>query len=106
MIKTGAKTLEEIEEDSTEWGNYWNTKNSPRKLVETGSTEKWCVNNIYDLAGNVAEWTQEQNQRSYHVIRGSDFDGFGYLWHAAFCHPFNTYDDRYWTGFRAVLYIK
>ena len=57
FIKTEVKTLAEIAEDSTEWGNHWNTENSPRKVVETGSREKWCANNIYDFAGNVDEWT-------------------------------------------------
>ena len=61
FIKTEVKTLAEIAEDSTEWGNHWNIENSPRDLVETGNREKWCANNIYDLAGNVDEWTQEQN---------------------------------------------
>ena len=40
FIKTEVKTLAEIAEDSTEWGNHWNTENSPRKVVETGSREK------------------------------------------------------------------
>ena len=35
FIKTEVKTLAEIAEDSTEWGNHWHTENSPRKVVET-----------------------------------------------------------------------
>ena len=57
FIKTEVKTLAEIAEDSTEWGNHWNKENPPRKVVETGSREEWCANNIYDFAGNVDEWT-------------------------------------------------
>ena len=71
FIKTEIKTLAEIAEDSTEWGNHWNTENSPKKVVETGSREEWCANNIYDFAGNVDEWTQEQNESSRRVIRGA-----------------------------------
>lgn len=105
FIKTGVKTLAEIVEDSTEWGNYWNTENSPMEVVETGSREAWCANNIYDFTGNVREWTQEMNESSYHVIRGGDFiseespaavryvDGLNFIFTES-------------TGFRATLYIK
>ena len=70
FIKSNARTRSEIAEDSTNWGNHWNTKNSPRKVVETGSSEEWCTNNIYDFAGNVDEWTQEKNGSSCRAIRG------------------------------------
>ena len=106
FIKTEVKTLAEIAEDSTEWGNHWNTENSPRKVVETGSREKWCANNIYDFAGNVDEWTQEQYESSCRVIRGGDYDDDGDYYPVAFRNfssPNNGYDD---TGFRATLYIK
>ena len=104
FIKT--KTLAEIVEDSTEWGNYWNTENSPKKVVETGSREEWCANNIYDFAGNVDEWTQEQNESSRCVIRGGDYNYDGdnvpvayrcYRSHIGTCSS---------TGFRVTLYIK
>ena len=46
-------------------------------------TRKWplfsvnCRMNIYDLAGNVAEWTLESRSFSYVVFRGdyTDYDG-------------------------------
>ncbi len=106
IIKTEVKTLTEIVEDSTEWGNYWNTKNSTREIVKTGSREEWCVNNIYDIAGNVNEWTQEQNKSFYRIIRG------GYSYSTGFDYPvaYRYYDDpregHSRTGFRAALYIK
>ena len=106
FIKTEVKTLAEIAEDSTEWSNYCNTENSPKKVVETGSREKWCVNNIYDLAGNVDEWTQEQYESSYRVIRGGDCNVDGDCCSVAYrdyYRPDNGYLD---TGFRATLYIK
>ena len=106
FIKTEVKTLAEIAEDSTEWSNYCNTENSPKKVVETGSREKWCVNNIYDLAGNVDEWTQEQNKSSYRVIRGGNYSINGDFCPVAYrdCSgPDFSYND---TGFRATLYIK
>ena len=106
FIKTEVKTLAEIAEDSTEWGNHWNTENSPKKVVETGSREEWCANNIYDFAGNVDEWTQEQNKSSRRVTRGGDYNFFGNDYPVAYrnyCNPYDGYDN---TGFRATLYIK
>lgn len=106
FIKSGAKSRKEIVEDSTGWGNYCNTKNSPKKIVETGSREEWSVNNICDFAGNVDEWTQEQNGSSHRVIRcGYCFnDGHDYPVADRLCDiPNCCYFD---TGFRATLYIK
>ena len=109
FIKTEVKTLAEIAEDSTEWGNYWNTENSPLKGVETGSREEWCANNIYDFAGNVNEWTQEKCKGLVgvtSVFRGGSFGnkGSGYpVAYRKYCDPiFYFYD----LGFRATLYIK
>ena len=106
FIKTEVKTLTEIVEDSTEWGNHWNTENSPKKLVETGSREEWCANNIYDFAGNVDEWTQEQNESSRRVIRGGNCN-FGGNNYPVACRYFGNHVIIYsFTGFRATLYIK
>lgn len=104
FIKSGAKTLEQITKDSTEWGNFFSSRNFPGKVVETGSSEEWCANNIYDFAGNVSEWTQEKFNRATEVIRGG-YVGDGYLYPVAsrrtaeFCR-FNS------TGFRIALYIE
>ncbi len=106
FIKTEVKTLAEIVENSTEWGNHWNTENSPKKVVETGSREEWCANNIYDFAGNVDEWTQEQNGSSDRVIRGGSYENSGDgcpVAYRFYCDPFYYCDN---TGFRATLYIK
>lgn len=106
LIKTGVKTLAEIAEDSTEWGNYWDIENSPSEVVETGSREKWCANNIYDFAGNVAEWTQEQDESFFRVIRGGCYDDFGFRYPVA-CRSYSNPNSNFVnTGFRATLYIK
>ena len=106
FIKTEVKTLTEIVEDSTEWGNHWNTENSPKKVVETGSREEWCANNIYDFAGNVDEWTQEQNKSSRRVIRGGYCFNDGNNYPVAYRYYCNPLYDYVGTGFRATLYIK
>ena len=106
FIKTKVKTLAEIAKDSTEWGNYWDTENSPRKVVETGSREEWCANNIYDFAGNVNELTQELYQISYCVIRGGCYYDGENLCSVACRFCSDPLDDFNYTGFRATLYIK
>ena len=106
FIKTEVKTLTEIVEDSTEWGNHWNTENSPKKVVETGSREEWCANNIYDFAGNVDEWTQEQNKSSRRVIRGGNYCNYGDGFPVACRNYRNPVSNYHCTGFRATLYIK
>ena len=106
FIKTGVRTLVEIAEDSTEWGNHWNTENSPLQLFKTGSREEWCANNIYDFAGNVSEWTQEQNESLFRVIRGGYYSNFGYSFPVAHRCRSAPGENYYITGFRATLYIK
>lgn len=106
IIKSKAKTLEEVVKDSTSWGNYWNTTSSPRKVMTTGSSEKWCACNIYDIAGNVGEWTSEQYENSRRVLRGGDYSYVDFSWPAASRNgngPFSIYSS---TSFRAVLYLK
>ncbi len=46
--------------DSTAWGNYYdNTADGHGKEQNTGFSENWKANNIYDFAGNCWESTQE-----------------------------------------------
>ena len=106
IIKSGAKTHDEVVKDSTSWGNYWNTKNSPREVMSTSSNKMWCACNIYDIAGNVEEWTSEIYDDSRRVLRGGNFNRSGLRWPAADRYnylPFDLYDC---TSFRAVLYKK
>ncbi len=104
--ETETMTLKEITEDSTKWGNHWNTESSPKKVVETGSREEWCANNIYDFAGNVDEWTQEQNGHSYRAIRGGNYYYDGDDVPVAYRNALWYYIYKHTTGFRATLYIK
>ena len=55
-------------------------KNSTNKGNHTGSLEEtgyYEVNHIYDLAGNVYEWTMEAYDSSYRVFRGGVYNGSG-----------------------------
>ena len=77
--------------DSSSWGNYKETlvkaddgttvlkASGTRAKLNTGVTTFTMANNIYDLAGNCYEWTQEANGASYRARRGGSysFDGSG-----------------------------
>ena len=59
--------------DSTTWGNYKdNTVTGAGSKQNTGFSESWKANNIYDFAGNYYEWTQEAAYFKY-LSNGSDF---------------------------------
>ena len=91
LIETGNKTKEQIADDSTSWGNYYNatfeyvnssgsttTKNGNSSTrIPTGSSEYTKANNIYDLAGNVRDWTMEANSTSSRVYRGGNYNFYG-----------------------------
>ena len=93
LISSGAKTSDEVNKDSSTWGNYnnYNAANNYTEgtagyeknagsLQNTGSSENWKANNIYDLAGNVWEWTQEAGGTSRRAGRGGCYNlhGSGY----------------------------
>ena len=53
--------------DSKDWGNIGNATLGRRN---TGFSESWKANNIYDFAGNCWEFTQEAESAYYRVCRG------------------------------------
>ena len=53
--------------DSKDWGNIGNATLGSRN---TGFSESWKANNIYDFAGNCWEFTQEAESAYYRVCRG------------------------------------
>ena len=80
LTETGEKTYEEIT-NSTTWGNYSDSTGAAAtnsgSRQPTGTNEAWKANNIYDLAGNVAEWTIEAGLTRYRVNRGGSYSGSG-----------------------------
>ena len=119
LIETGNKTKEEIL-NSKSWGNYEDSTfeyidnkgdlttkvegNSER--IPTGSSEYTIANNIYDLAGNVYEWTMENHTTHYRAYRGGAYDSdskTNYVSNRYGGTPTSRYEIR---GCRAMLYIK
>ncbi len=92
--------------NSSKWGNYSNnTADGHGSKQNTGYSESWKANNIYDFAGNCWEFTQEAYDTDDRAVRGgyhyesgfnftaSDRGGYG---------PTSTFSD---TGSRPTLYL-
>lgn len=82
-----------------------------RKEIATGSSEETKVKNIYDIGGNMWEWTTEtgtpDNSTIQYVLRGGGFNNYGSG------NPISTRNGRGGKfaysndiGFRVVLYIN
>ena len=89
LISSGAKTSNEVNTDSSSWGNYKDAlvtandrttvlkASGEEQKLNTGVTTFTMANNIYDLAGNIWEWTQEANLAFARAGRGGDFSRNG-----------------------------
>lgn len=106
IIQSEAKSLKEVCENSASWGNYWNSPETLKGIMPTGSNEKWCACNIYDIAGNVDEWTSEEYGSICVVSRGGAYYGSGYRWPAAYRFTEIPKECSGSISFRAVLYLK
>lgn len=83
--------------NSSIFNNVYNSSNIGNysyKLEKTGSNEDYCINNIYDIAGNAFEWTQRgsiiggrkayggaYNTKAVYSLEKSEVYGITYLWH-------------------------
>ena len=64
--------------DSSTWGNYSNnTVYGHGSKQNTGYSESWKANNIYDFAGNCFEFTQEAKSTSIRAGRGGYYGDNG-----------------------------
>lgn len=116
LVKSGATisdgttlTYQLMSSDSTTWGNYYNATfnyiaaNTETPLItETkaqrtstripaGSAEYTKANNVYDMAGNVWDWTTEAYSTYYRVVRGGNYSN-GYSYPASY-HRYSYPDD-------------
>lgn len=63
MYNSGDIEKKKYTYDSSNKGNYKGTQNGTSKLISSGVNEEYKINNIYDMAGNVAERTIEASDR-------------------------------------------
>lgn len=106
LYETGEKNASELANNSISWGNYINdTFSNTEELINTGTFIETKANNIYDLAGNLFEWTSELSN-SNPVARGGcysdDDNGFGAIEGR---DSVTVYSSRNVTGFRLALYL-
>ena len=95
-------------QDSTGKGNYNEEANSNSwkgNVTLTGASEDYKLNNIYDLAGNVYEWTMESYDNVGRIRRGGSYNAIGNT------YPVSNRDSRDLSfnlktdGFRIALYL-
>ena len=120
--------------NSTTWGNYQNNAwtidrttasyatnvstgswekitlnksktNSEHILLTTGASDNFKAKNIFDLAGNVYEWTMEAYYSTERVRRGGVYFGNGSDNPASYRDNFNPTGSNDGLGFRPALYL-
>ena len=95
---------------SQKWGNFTdatapaNTLNYQVGILKpSGSNKNWSVKNIYDLAGNLSEWTSEIVDGK-NITRSTSFNQPSASNGASYASPIAN-DEYTNVGFRVVLYI-
>ena len=85
--------------DSSTWGNYDNnTATGHGTKQNTGFSESWKANNIYDFAGNCWEFTQEAYSTFGRASRGGLYDdsGSGYPASSRLSYSPSIHPQRRW----------
>ena len=120
LVESKNKSIAEICNDSTSWGNYANatftytntsggtstkSQNSGTR-IPTGSADYTKANNIYDLAGNVLDWTLEANLTWSRGSRGGIYNYSGSYSPASYRGNGDPYDSDTGYGCRGVLWMS
>ncbi|MEG1059902.1 MAG: SUMF1/EgtB/PvdO family nonheme iron enzyme, partial [Clostridia bacterium] len=104
----GGKTTAQIK-DSSSWGNHSNNEDRGSVILNSpaisGALDSWSTKNIYDLAGNVWEWTMEAYY-THRVGRSGSYYYSGSHISASYRNGYSVGDTYTDFGFRAGLYVK
>ena len=101
-------TLTSFVADSTGKGNYSEDENTnPWKgnLITTGASADYVVKNIYDLAGNVSEWTMECYDTFERISRGGCYYNTGFQFPVSNCGDISQAFRNDVIGFRIAFYL-
>lgn len=95
-------------DDSVEYGNYQNSPSGLNRVVETGSNNRWQTNNIFDMAGNVWEYTTEEvvGYETYYIGRGGGCKNEGDKYPISSRATTEGNSPNLSVGFRVVMYLK
>ncbi len=135
LEEKGAKSQRELKSGSASWGNYYDAKfdvtgvlytasasvvgsgiwteikssytklDSTKVILTTGATDRNKALNIYDLAGNLNEWTLETlTWQCHNVMRGGRADAWGGGAGAPCAHHDYYSPTLEYCGFRVALY--
>ena len=103
MYNSGDAEKKTYTYDGTGKGNYSGTNgNQP---IPTGSNPAYAVNNIYDMTGNVYDWTIEATNTSYRVYRGGSYLRNVSILPASFRNGYNPTNSNSSVGSRLALYM-
>ncbi|MCI9246353.1 MAG: formylglycine-generating enzyme family protein, partial [Clostridia bacterium] len=80
-------------------GNYTNS------IATTGSNTNYQQKHIYDMAGNIYEWTMEAYHTGNRVIRGGSYYIDGYINPASIRNSSDPSSSMSTVGFRPALYL-
>ena len=106
LEETGAVSSIEIVGDSKNWGNYYDDSFSgTTDLINTGSMTQTEKNHIFDLAGNVEEWTTEASSSGHRVFRGGYYNSTGSIYPCSRRYYSSPDPTNSVIGFRLALYL-
>lgn len=72
----------------------------------TAFSESTKRKNMYDLAGNLWEWTQEAATSTNNVLRGGSFRNSYSDYPVSYRHSYTATDTSTYRGFRPALFIR
>lgn len=118
-VESGSKTYSDLS-DSYSWGNHYNSSfkytsssgtvttkySNYNVIIPSGSTEYTKANNIYDIAGNVWDYTLEAYSSFGRMIRGGYSYQYAYVYPARERYHYYPYYSYSYFGVRAALYIS
>ena len=90
----------------SDWKKLESKSDGQKYLLTTGASKQTNINNVYDMAGNLSEWTMEGYLKSYTIIRGGDFAENSEDYSVATKDISYAYFETEFYGFRPSLYIR